>query len=344
MKAVRLLSLMIVVVLVLSMVVFAAEKKLEDRVAELAKLATTGKSAVIDGSPMIGLSMSALDHVGWLAIYKGVLIGTAQNGNGLITFSAQNSAETQMAQIEDLITKGVKAILLNPADSAALSAAVEKANKAGIPVIALDRSTTGGKVAALVESDNVACGREAAKIMAKVVGNRKVKVLVLQGDLATSAGLERDKGFREEAKNHPNLQIISVLPAYWKSEVANSATMDAFQANPDIGAIYLPSDNLYTESVVAALRQLKKLYKAGDSKHVVLVGVDGGPNILDAIRQGWADGTAVQDLHGMGTKAMEFALAAAKGEDISKRMNRIPPKVVTKANVNDPNIWGNSKL
>ncbi|MCR4402339.1 MAG: sugar ABC transporter substrate-binding protein [Firmicutes bacterium] len=344
MKVTRLISIAVVLLLSFSMVASAAQQDLESRVKELAKLAETGKSAVVPGEPMLGLVMAALDHVGWLNIYKGVLMGTAQYRNGLTTFSGQNSAEIQMAEVEDLITKGAKAVILNPVDSAALSAAVVKANQAGVPVITLDRSVTGGKVAAMVESDNRECGRLSVRLMAKAVGNKKVKVLVLQGDLATSAGLERHEGFMEEVKKYPNLQVVSVLPAYWKPEVANAATMDAFQANPDIGAIYLPSDNLYTETVLAALKQLGKLYPVGDPKHVVIVGVDGGPNICDAIRSGYADGSASQDLHGMGKTAVELALKAIKGEKIADPIHRIPPTAITKENVNDPNLWANVKF
>lgn len=318
------------------------QKSPQERAKELAQLASTGRSAVIEGQPMIGLTMAALDHVGWLAIYTGVLMGVAQENTGLITFSGQNSAETQMSQMEDFITKKVKAIILNPVDSAALSAGVEKANRAGIPVVTLDRSTKSGEVAALVESDNVACGREAAKLMAEAAKGKQLKVLVLQGDMATSAGAERHQGFIEEAKNHPNLQIVSTLPAYWKPEVANSATLDAFQAHPDINAIYMPSDNLYTEPVVAALQQLNKLYPVDDPKHVILVGVDGGPVIIDKIRKGYADGSASQDLYGMGKQALIYAKMAAEGKKIPNRINRIPPTRITKSNVDDPNLWGNA--
>jgi ABC-type sugar transport system substrate-binding protein len=340
MKVTRIVSILLVVLLGFSLIA-TAQENLEERVSELAKLAETGRSAVVPGEPMIGLVMAALDHVGWLNIYKGVLMGTAMYGNGLTTFSGQNSAEIQMNEVEDLITKGAKAIILNPVDSAALSAAVVKANQAGIPVVTLDRSVTGGEVAAVVESDNIECGRLSARLMAQAVGDKTVKVLVLQGDMATSAGLERHEGFMEEVKKYPNLQVVSVLPAYWKPEVANAATMDAFQAHPDIGAIYLPSDNLYTETVLAALKQLDKLYPVGDPRHVVIVGVDGGPNICDAIREGLADASASQDLHGMGKTSVEMALKAIRGEKIDNPIVKIPPTAITLENVNDPNLWAN---
>jgi ABC-type sugar transport system substrate-binding protein len=319
-----------------------SQERVQDKAQELAKLASTGKSALVEGDPMIGLSMAALDHVGWLGIYTGILMETAEQGSGLTTFSGQNSAETQMSQMEDFITKKVAAIVVNPVDSAAISAGVVKANKAGIPVVCVDRSTTGGEVTALVESDNVACGREAAKIMAKVGTGKQLKVLALQGDIATSAGLERDQGFHEEAKNHENLEIVTTLPAYWKPEVANSATLDAYQAHPDINAIYLPSDCIYTEPVLAALKQLRKLYKSDDPNHIIIVGVDGCPNILDAIQEGNADGTAVQDLYNMGRMSVEKAAAAARGETVEDPIVRIPPIVVTKENAADPELWGNA--
>lgn len=65
--------------------------------------------------------------------------------------------------MDDLIQQGVDVLLINPADSAAITPAVEAANSAGIPVIMVDRATDAGEYVTLVASDNVAGGEMAAQ-------------------------------------------------------------------------------------------------------------------------------------------------------------------------------------
>ncbi|MEW6695765.1 MAG: sugar ABC transporter substrate-binding protein [Bacillota bacterium] len=306
----------------------------------LAEKATSGASAEIKGDPTIAVVMPALDHEGWLSFYTGIIMGVMKTDAGMISFSANNDPQKQMSIIEDLIAKKVKGILFIPVDSTALSAAVEKANQAGIPIVAMDRSTTGGKLSALVESDNRAFGREAAIQLAKIANGKELKIFNLQGDLASSAGLERNKGFLEEIKKYPNMKVVAEIAGNWQPEKGNAATLDAFQANPDINAIYLPSE-LYSQGVESALQQLGKLKPAGDPDHIYIAGIDGQPIALKQIKEGTADISISQSFFEIGIMAVEKLEQAIKGEEIKEKDVKMPPIIITKDNVDDENHWGN---
>ena len=88
--------------------------------------------------------------------------------------------------------------MVNPVDSAAISTSVEAANKAKIPVIALDRSADKGTIASLVASDNVKGGEMAAEYIIKKLGEG-VKVAELEGIPGASATRERGEGFHKVA-------------------------------------------------------------------------------------------------------------------------------------------------
>ena len=133
----------------------------------------------------IGLSISTLNNPFFVDLRDGAQATAAKQGAKLIVTDAQNDATKQANDIESLITQNVAAVLVNPVDSDAIVPSVQAANDAKIPVIALDRGSNGGDVAATIASDNVAGGKIAADFLAKAVGNGPV--FELQGIPGTSA-------------------------------------------------------------------------------------------------------------------------------------------------------------
>lgn len=103
---------------------------------------------------------------------------------------AQNDPAKQVSDIEDLIQKKVDVILLNPTDADALVPAVEEANKAGIPLLTIDRSVNGGEVALHIASDNVKGGGMAAAYTVEQLGEKGI-VVELEGITGASAARER---------------------------------------------------------------------------------------------------------------------------------------------------------
>jgi len=316
---------------------------------ELADKAAAGEKVSFSGgnsNKTIAVVMPALDNDGWRAIYIGVLSEVIKQGVNLITLDARNSVETQMAIIEDLITQKVDGIVFVPVDSAALSTSVQLANQAGIPVVTMDRSTKGGEVVALIESDNVKIGAKGAELMAAVAEKYGVplsdlKVLELLGDLATSAGQERHQGFSTKAKEL-GLNVVAELPTYWSAEKANAAILDAFQAHPDINAIYIASGCALFAGVDSAMESLGKWKPAGQEGHIIFISTDGCPAPLQAIREGKVDADSAQQLITMGQTAIEVMVNAINGKMPETQIIRLPPDPITPENVDDLSHWANA--
>lgn len=315
--------------------------ELADRAAAGEQVAFSGESDVT-----IAVVMPALDNDGWRAIYIGVLSKVIELNVNLITLDARDSVENQIAIIEDLITQQVDAIVFVPVDSAALSTAVQAANEAGIPVVTMDRSTEGGEVVALVESNNVEIGAKGAELMAEVAAKYGVAiedlvVLELLGDLATSAGQERHEGFSTTAQEL-GINVVAELPTNWNAETANAAILDAFQAHPDINAIYIASGCALFSGVDPAMESLGKWVPVGEDGHIIFISTDGCPAPLQAIRDGKVDADSAQQLVTMGQTAIEAAFNAINGTMPDNPIIRLGPDPITPENVDDIFHWANA--
>ena len=296
---------------------------------------------------VFGISMPQLDNDGFRANLIGIEQAAEQFGDvELVVVDAQQNADTQMKQMEDLITQKVDAIVMCPVDSSAIVAAVEKANAAGIPVTSFDRNVSGGELVGLAESDNAAHGSLAAQLMADAaiaagMELSELRVLELLGAQTTSSGLERHEGFVAKCEEL-GMQIVTALPTDWKVDIAYNAVLDAFQANADINAVYVPSDNGLYPGVEAALLELNKLVEVGEPGHVIMTTVDGGPQGLNAIRNKYVDAIAAQSKLIMSYEAMNLAYKALNGETITESIIKIQPVAVTLENVDDETLWANA--
>ena len=113
------------------------KKRFAAMVMGMAMVFTMGLSATAEESYTFGISMPQLDNDGFRANLIGIEQFAEEKGIELEVIDAKATADTQMQNIEDLITKGVDVIVMCPVDSGALATAVQKAQDAGIPVLSL---------------------------------------------------------------------------------------------------------------------------------------------------------------------------------------------------------------
>jgi ribose transport system substrate-binding protein len=255
----------------------------------------------------------------------------------LIMIDGESSNEKQVAATEDLITRGAKAIVLNPYNSDGISAAVKKANEKSIPLVDVDSFANGGTIDVHVGFDNAEAGRLAAAYLGELLGGRG-KILEIRGPLGLIHADRRYQGFHEimDAK-YSNIQIITMEAQEWASDRGREITMDALTANPDLAAIYSHSDNMMI-GAVPALEQSGRLFPIGDPRHIPVASIDAAPFGVSAVSNGYIDVTFSQDPIWMGREAVKAAVALAKGEKPAAVAESAPIRV-TKENANDPGLW-----
>jgi ribose transport system substrate-binding protein len=272
-----------------------------------------------------------------VALDKGARQEADTLGVDLTVLDGQSDSQVQTRQIEDLLVRGVDAIIISPNDSKEIVPAIRHANEAKVPVVALDAVVgEGAQTVTYVGFANADGARMAAQYITDHV--KDGSVLELEGALGAYHARERHRGFMEGISADPHLKVVPKA-AEWLADNAQPMTADAVTAVPDLKAIFSHNDEMI-RGVLAGLRQSGKLTKVGEPGHILVVGIDGTPLALKRILDGTEDATVNQDPFRMGALAVESAVNAINGKDVPKQQ-LLPPTLVTKANAADPSLWGN---
>ncbi|MEU6549859.1 substrate-binding domain-containing protein [Streptomyces sp. NPDC046915] len=274
-------------------------------------------------SPKMGLSLSTLNNPFFVQIRAGAQAEAKKLGVDLTVTDAQNDASQQANQLQNFTSSSLGAIIVNPVDSDAASNSVKAADQAKIPVIAVDRGVNKASVDALVASDNVAGGELAGRTIAEKLGG-KGKIVILQGQAGTSAARERAEGFAKGLKAYPGIQVLAQQPADFDRTKGLDVMSNLLQAHPDVQGVIAAND----EMALGAVKALGS--KAGRS--VQVVGFDGTPDGLTAVKNGTLYASVAQQPSQLGKIAVDNALRAVQGKKVAATV-KVPVKVVTKENV-----------
>lgn len=276
-----------------------------------------------DGSGgTITLALSTLNNPFFVSIREGALAEAQAEGLKLNVLDAQNDATTQANQIQTAVAGKTKAIIINPVDSDAATAAIKPALDAKIPVVAVDRSITNVTVNSFIASDNVTGGKQAADALAKAI-NETGNIVVLEGTAGASSTRDRGQGFTDEIKSFPNIHIVASQTADFDRTEGLNVTTNLMQAHPDVVGIYGENDEM-------ALGALKAL---GDKASTVkIVGFDGGSEALDAVKAGTIAADVAQQPALMGKQAVQTVGDLLAGKTVQANQP-MPVVTVTKDNV-----------
>ncbi|MFF9273745.1 ABC transporter permease/substrate-binding protein [Streptomyces griseosporeus] len=297
--------------------------------AAVVTVAVVGATSFLHGgssaaaNPRIGLALSTLNNPFFVQIEAGARAEAKRLGVDLTVTDAQNDASQQANQLQNFTSSGVDAIVVNPVDSDAAGPAVRAADKADIPVIAVDRGVNKAATKALVASDNVAGGELAAKTIAGKLGGHG-KIVILQGQAGTSAARERAQGFAQGLRAYPGIEVVAQQPADFDRTKGLDVMSNLLQAHPDVQGVIAAND----EMALGAVKALGS--KAG--KSVQVVGFDGTPDGLKAVEAGTLYASVAQQPSQLGKIAVDNALTALKGHKTEQTV-KVPVKVVTRDNV-----------
>lgn len=189
--------------------------------------------------------------------------------------------------IDAAIASDAAAIILDNAGANSSIAAVRRATKAGIPCFLIDRAIDAEGIAkAQIIADNhqgaVIVAQEFADALEPSGGNY-VELLGRESD--TNAQV-RTAGFHSVLDHYPNLVRVSAQSANWSQSEAFDKTETILQAHPDIKGIIAGNDTM----ALGALAAVKSVRRTD----IVIVGFDGSPDAIAAVRAGELRATALQ--------------------------------------------------
>lgn len=297
----------------------------------IAALALAGCAQKSSTTLRIALVPKSTSHNFWQTVRAGAEAAAKEEGAELIFRgpSKETDVAGQITIMEDLTNQKVDAIVMAACNSKALIKPVEKAMKAGIPVVTVDSGLDSDVAVSFIATDNIAGARKAADTLAELIGDKgEVGLMPIVSGAATST--MREDGFKEQMAKHKNVKIVSTLFSECDEVKGMAVTEDMLTANPKIVGMF----SACGPGSVGSARVLEQRKLAGKVK---LVGFDAFPAEIDALKRGTIQALIVQNPFKMGSEGVKAAIKAKRGETIPKRMDT-GVAVVTMKNFNDPEI------
>lgn len=280
------------------------------------------------GSGKIGAVLPMFSHPFFLAQKEGMEAKAKELGIQLDVRDGQDDDAKQIGQVETLINLGSAGLILCPRDEEALIPAVEAANRAGVPILALNRRINGGEVVGYVGADDSEGGVLQGEELVRTLGPEGGKIIYLEGTEGSSPQRNRAAGLMAVLEKHPEITIADRRFAGFQEDKAKSVMTDLvrrFQPG-EIRAIVAQSDEMALPAAEVAL--------AEGWRDVVVLGFDGGKTAFDAVRDGRLRATILQDPREQGAKAVETLAAKLRGEIVDQE-TVTPLRLITKENVDE---------
>lgn len=260
-----------------------------------------------EGGKTIGFIVSTQTNPYFVTLKEGAEAKAKELGLELVVVDAQDDPAKATAGMEDLITKKVDLIIVNPTDSDAIVTSVEAANEAGIPVMTVDRTSNGGDIVAHVASDNVAGGKLAGEFILEKIGEGK-KVVELEGIPGANSTTERGQGF-EEAIKGKDIEIVAKQTANYDRTEGLNVMENILQSQDEIDAVFAQNDEM-------ALGALEAIEASG--RDILVVGFDATDDAVKSVEEGKLGATVAQKPKLMGETVIESAKKHLEGETVEK--------------------------
>ena len=267
-----------------------------------------GEENVREGSSgnVIGFSVSTLNNPFFVTLTEGAKKAASEKNVELVVVDAGDDAAKQTSDIEDLVSRNVGVLIVNPVDSDAVAPAVKSAMSQGIKVIAVDRGVNGVDVDCQIASDNVAGARMATEYLMELVGEG-AKVAELQGVPGASATIDRGEGFHQVADK--SLQVAASQPANFNRAEGMTVMENILQSDGAIKGVFAHNDEMALGAVEAV---------AASGKDIKIVGFDATDDAQKAVKDGKMAATVAQKPDKMGETAIETAVKIMAGETADK--------------------------
>ena len=267
-----------------------------------------GEENVREGSSgnVIGFSVSTLNNPFFVTLTEGAKKAASEKNVERGVVDAGDDAAKQTSDIEDLVSRNVGVLIVNPVDSDAVAPAVKSAMSQGIKVIAVDRGVNGVDVDCQIASDNVAGARMATEYLMELVGEG-AKVAELQGVPGASATIDRGEGFHQVADK--SLQVAASQTANFNRAEGMTVMENILQSDGAIKGVFAHNDEMALGAVEAV---------AASGKDIKIVGFDATDDAQKAVKDGKMAATVAQKPDKMGETAIETAVKIMAGETADK--------------------------
>lgn len=260
------------------------------------------------GSGAVGFSVSTLNNPFFVSLSEGAKAEAEKQGVKLVVVDAGDDAAKQTNDIEDLISRNVSVLIVNPVDSDAVAPAVQNAVSKGIKVISVDRVVNGVEVDCQIASDNAAGAKMATEYLIELIGEG-AKAAELEGVPGASATIDRGAGFHEAADK--DLDVVASQTANFNRAEGMNVMENILQSCPEVKGVFAHNDEMALGAVEAVL---------ASGKDIKIVGFDATDDAVAAVKSGKMAATVAQKPELMGETAVQTAMKLINGETVEKSL------------------------
>lgn len=276
-----------------------------------------------DRRTVIGVSQCS-DDLWRQKVNREIKIGQYQYKNVDVVFaSADNNGQRQARQIDSLVKAKVDLLVVAPSDVKTVAPAIERAYRAGIPVILYDRMIESTHYTAYIGTDNVAIGKEVADYLAHQLQGRGT-VVEITGERGSTPVADRHRGFMQGMKAFPQIQVVT-LEGDWNLAGAKKLMRQYMDAGKPVDAVFGHNDAEAWGAQQAAKEKNR-------DKQILFVGIDGLPGEnqgVDLVDKGVMTASYIYPTKG--EAIVPLAMNILQGKPY-KRMNYFQSALVTAEN------------
>jgi len=249
----------------------------------------------------------------------------------VLTHGGDASRQDQL--VDTAIAQRAAAIILDNAGADASIAAVQKARQAGIPSFLIDREINAtGVAASQIVSNNYQGATLGAEKFVELMGDKGNYVELTGKESDTNAGI-RSKGYHDVLDRYPGLKMVAQQSANWSQTEAYAKMETILQSHPGIKGVIAGNDTMALGAAAAL--------KAAGKKDVIVVGFDGSPDAIAAIKAGEIKATVLQPAARIARMAAEQADKHIKGgASGASEKQSIDCELVTRENADQFGLFG----
>ena len=291
----------------------------------------TGGAAYAQAGSTVCYAFQDLSTGFWVAGHAAIVETLQKAGVEVVELNGGHDANRQLEQVKDCIAQGGDGIILTADDGDSGTVVVAEAQESDVPIATFNRPPSDMTKGIIVVADNEAVARAAVDAMVAeaekkmAMTGKKLKPLILMGDLADPNAVQRRAGFMNSIAAHPDLFEAPVeVATKWNSQVALAGLEAAMTADPEIDFIFTSSDFLFP-TIQSVLEPLGKWKKAGEEGHIILGGLDGDDGACKLIQDGFVDSTGVQDVYLEAELALTGIMDAIKAGETQPNAVKLDP-------------------
>lgn len=197
----------------------------------------------------------------------------------LFVTDAQGRADKLLADVDDMISKGVKGVIISAAILESHVPALNALKKAKVPVVLVDRDLKGGVYTSWLGPDNYKIGVQNGEYIAKRLNGKGNLVLLKGGPADNTIGLARTEGALSVFKKYSDIKVVATGWGEWNTEKAIKVMEDILSAHNHVDVVLCENDSMGLGAQIA-------IKNAKREKEVFIVGVDGQKEAIKAIMDG----------------------------------------------------------